>query len=230
VTGSFTVTNIGEDSSNLDWEITEWPSWGEWSFTPSNGNNLKPEDGPITVTINITVPNQENQLFTGEVKIENLENSSDYSTIPVSLKTGYKIHEKVSCNGSLTWADVKPRSTITGSFTVENIGAAQTNLSWNVSEWPDWGTWTFTPSQGDHLTPEDGSITISVTVVAPFKRNTTFSGQVKVVNSENSSDYDTVPVTLATPYQFHLTLMDILQGLIQRFPHAFPLLRLLLNG
>ncbi len=230
VTGSFTVSNIGEDGSNLDWEITEWPSWGEWSFAPSNGNNLKPEDGPITVTVNVTVPNQANQLFTGEVKIENLESSSDYSTISVLLKTGYKIHEKVSCNGSLTWVDVKPRSTITGSFTVENIGAALTNLSWNVSEWPDWGTWTFTPSQGDHLTPEDGPITINVTVVAPFKRNTEFTGQVKIVNSENSSDYDTVPVTLATPYQFHLTLMDILQGLIQRFPHAFPLLRLLLNG
>ncbi len=230
VTGSFTVSNIGEDGSNLDWEITESPSWGEWSFAPSNGNNLKPEDGPITVTVNVTVPNQENQLFTGEVKIENLENSTDYSIIPVSLQTGYKIHEKVSCNGSLTWVDVKPRSTITGSFTVENIGAALTNLSWTVSEWPDWGTWTFTPSQGEHLTPEDGPITITVTVVAPFKRNTTFSGQVKIVNSENSSDYDTVPVTLATPYQFHLTLMDILQGLIQRFPHAFPLLRLLLNG
>ena len=76
---------------------------GEWTFTPSNGNNLKPEDGPITVTVNVVVPNQENQLFTGEVKVENLENSSDYSTIPVSLKTGYKIHEKVFCNGSLTW-------------------------------------------------------------------------------------------------------------------------------
>jgi hypothetical protein len=230
VTGSFTVSNTGEDGSNLDWEITESPSWGEWSFAPSNGNNLKPEDGPITVTVNVTVPNQENQLFTGEVKIENLENSTDYSIIPVSLQTGYKIHEKVSCNGSLTWVDVKPRSTITGSFTVENIGAALTNLSWNVSEWPDWGTWTFTPSQGEHLTPEDGPITITVTVVAPFKRNSTFTGQVKIVNSENSSDYDTVPVTLATPYQFHLTLMDILQGLLQRFPHAFPLLRLLLNG
>jgi len=229
VTGSFTVSNIGEADSNLDWEITEWPTWGEWSFTPSNGNNLKPEDGSTTVTVSVVVPNQEDYLFTGEVKIENIENSTDYSIIPVSLQTGYKIHEKLHCNGSLIWVDVKPRSTITGSFTVENIGAALTNLSWEIKEWPSWGDWSFTPSEGDNLTPEDGPITINVTVKAPFRRNTEFSGQITLVNTQNSSDNDTISVTLATPYQYHLTLLDILQGLLQRFPHAFPLLRLFLN-
>lgn len=230
VTSSFTVSNIGEDGSNLDWEITEWPSWGEWTFTPSSGNNQHPEDGPTTVTVGVVVPNQEDHLFTGEVKVENLENSSDYSTISVSLHTGYKIHEKLFCNGSLTWVDVKPRSTIIGSFTVENVGAAFTNLSWNITEWPDWGTWTFTPSQGDHLTPEDGPVTINVTVVAPIKRNMEFTGQIKIVNKQNSSDFDTISVTLATPYQFQLTLFDIIQMLLERFPHAFPLLRLLINS
>ncbi len=229
VTGSFTVSNIGEADSNLDWEITEWPTWGEWSFTPSNGNNLKPEDGSTTVTVSVVVPNQEDYLFTGEVKIENIENSTDYSIIPVSLQTGYKIHEKLHCNGSLIWVDVKPRSTITGSFTVENIGAALTNLSWEIKEWPSWGDWSFTPSEGENLTPEDGPITINVTVKAPFRRNTEFSGQITLVNTQNSSDNDTISVTLATPYQYHLTLLDILQGLLQRFPHAFPLLRLFLN-
>jgi hypothetical protein len=229
VTGSFTVSNIGEADSNLDWEITEWPTWGEWSFAPSNGNNLKPEEGPTTVTVSVVAPNEEDHMFTGEIKIQNLENSTDSSTIPVSLHTGYKIHEKLRCNGSLTWVDVKPRSTITGSFTVENVGAAMTNLSWNITEWPDWGDWTFTPSKGDHLTPEEGPITINVTIKAPFKRNTEFSGQITIVNSQNFSDTDTISVTLATPYQYHLTLLDILQGFMQRFPHAFPFLRLLLD-
>jgi len=230
VTSSFTVSNIGEDGSNLDWEITEWPSWGEWTFTPSIGNNQQPENGPTTVTVNVVVPNQEDYLFTGVVKVENLENSSDYSTISVTLQTGYKIHEKLFCNGSLTWVDVKPRSTITGSFTVENVGAAFTNLSWNITQWPDWGTWTFTPSKGTQLTPGDGAVTVNVTVVAPIKRNTEFTGQIKIVNSENSSDFDTILVTLATPYQLQLTFLEILQALLERYPHAFPLLRLLINS
>ncbi len=228
-TGTFTVSNIGEENSNLDWEITEWPTWGEWSFTPSNGNNLKPEAGPTTVTVAVVAPNEENQLFTGEIKIENMENASDFATIPVSLETGVKIHEKLRCNGTLEWVDVKPWSTITGSFTVENVGAALTNLSWKITEWPDWGDWSFSPAQGDHLTPEDGLIIINVTVKAPLKRNTEFSGQITIVNTVNTSDNDTIMVTLATPYQYHLTLLDILQSLLQRFPHTFPILRFLLD-
>lgn len=229
VTGSFTVSNIGEANSDLDWEITQWPTWGEWSFSPANGNNLKPEAGPTTVTVTVVAPNEENQLFTGEIKIENSENTSDFSIIPVSLDTGFKIHEKLRCNGSLNWVDVKPWSTITGNFTIENVGAALTNLSWNITTWPDWGDWSFTPAHGDHLTPEDGPVVINVTVKAPLKRNTEFTGQITIINTENASDTDTITVTLATPYQYHLSLLDILQGFLQRFPHAFPLLRLILN-
>jgi hypothetical protein len=229
VTDSFTVSNIGEADSHLDWAIAEWPSWGTWTFSLLDGNNLKPEDGPVTITVSVEAPNQENHLFTGEIKVVNIENSSDYDTIPISLETGIKIHEKLFCNGSLIWVDVKPGATIFGSFTVENIGAALSNLSWEITEWPDWGTWTFTPSQGPLLTPEDGPITINVSVKAPVKRNSEFSGQIKVVNSENSSDYDIISVSLATPYQVHFTILEVLQGLIERFPHAFPLLRFLLN-
>jgi len=230
VSDSFTVNNIGDAGSNLAWEVTEWPMWGTWTFTPSKGNDLRPEDGPFTINVDVVAPNMELTNFTGEVTVKNRKNSSDYSTIPVSLKTGKKIHEKLFCNGSLSWVDVKPESTIGGSFTVENVGVALSNLSWKIIDWPDWGTWTFTPSEGKNLTPEYGPITINVSVIAPKKRNYEFSGQITIVNSENSSDYDTIPVTLATPYQVHLTLLEILQAIMERFPHTFPLLRLLLNN
>jgi len=229
VNGSFTINNVGESGSSLDWEINEWPTWGEWTFTPKHGYNLNPEDGPTTSMVSVVVPNLENHLFTGELRIQNIENTSDYSTIPITLKTGYKTHEKIFCNGSLTWVDVKPRSTINGSFTVENVGAAFSNLSWEIKEYPDWGKWTFTPSSGVQLTPEDEPVTIIVTLDAPFKRNTTFTGQITIVNSKNNSDFDTIPVTLATPYQYHLTIIEILRAFMERFPHAFPLLRLILN-
>jgi hypothetical protein len=229
VTSSFTVSNIGETGSNLDWQISEWPSWGTWTFTPSSGSNLKPEDGPVTVNVEVMVPSQEGQLYTGEVTVINIDNNSDYSTLPVTLETGYKIHEKIYCNGSLIWADVKPGATMTSSFTVENVGAALTNLSWEIIGWPDWGSWTFTPQQGDHLTPEDGPITIDVSVIAPRRWNKEFAGEITIVNSENNSDNDTISVSLATPYQVDLPIFGILKLLMERFPHAFPLLRLLLD-
>ena len=118
---------------------------------------------------------------------------------------------------------------MTSSFTVENVGAALTNLSWEIIGWPDWGSWTFTPQQGDHLTPEDGPITIDVSVIAPRRWNKEFAGEIKIVNSENNSDNDTISVSLATPYQVDLPIFGILKLLMERFPHAFPLLRLLLD-
>jgi hypothetical protein len=229
VTGSFTVENIGESGSNLDWEITEWPTWGTWTFTPSGGNNLKPEDEPVTVTVYVEAPNEEHHLFTGNITVENVDDSSDSSQIPVSLETGYKVHEKIHCNGSLSWTDIKPGATITGSFTVENAGAPLSNLSWEITEWPEWGTWTFTPSNGNHLTPEDGPLTITVKIKAPLKKDTKFIGQIKIVNSGNTSDYDTIAVSLATPYEIHVTHFNIIKNLLNRFPHMFPLLHVLFD-
>jgi hypothetical protein len=229
VNGDFMVSNSGEAGSYLDWQITEWPTWGTWTFTPHYGNNLSPEDGPVTVTASVIAPNIENQLFTGHIKIINIDNSSDYETIPVSLHTAVKIGADLSCDGSLTWTDIRPRATITGSFTVENIGKAFSNLSWEITETPEWGTWTFTPQNGANLTPEDGLVTINVSVIAPNKRNTEFTGQITIVNSKNNSDYETIPVSLATPYIPHFILLDLLRAVIDRFSSGFSHLRSLLQ-
>ncbi len=77
----------------------------------------------------------------------------------------------LDCEGSLSWAKVKPGATVLGNFTVQNIGDATSELDWIITEWPDWGEWTFTPESGTDLTPEDGSITILVQVVAPSEKS-----------------------------------------------------------
>jgi hypothetical protein len=223
VTGSFTISNIGEAGSDLAWQIIEWPTWGTWTFTPEYGHNLKPEDGPKTINISVIPPNQHNHEYTGNIKIVNIDNSSDYQIIPVYLKTNEEVKTDLSCTGSLSWTDIKTKAVITGNFTVENIGTSFSNLSWNVISWPDWGAWVFTPNQGDHLTPEGGPINIDVTVTAPEKKKTKFTGQIKIVNSENSSDYDIITVSLATPYTFHSLHPFILKILKDRFIHMFPL-------
>lgn len=227
INGNFTVENIGHPLSYLNWEIDAFPDWGNWTFMPTDGFNLTPDGGPVIINVSVVVPNIENHVFTGQIKVVNIENSSDYSMIPVLLETGYQ-REKLFCNGSLIWSDVTPLATITGNFTVENIGAALSNLSWEISEWPNWGVWKFTPSTGSHLTPEDGPVIINVSVKAPLKRNSEFSGQITIVNSENISDYDTIPITLVTPYENH-PIFDFLYALMARFPNAFPLLRYLMG-
>jgi hypothetical protein len=228
-TGSFTVQNTGDAGSDLAWKVTEWPTWGTWTFSPGYGHNLTPEDGPTTINVNVIAPNQQNQEYTGQIKIVNIDDSSDYQIIPVSLKTNSGIKADLSCSGSLTWTDVHPGSLMTGSFTVQNVGTSYSNLSWEVTSWPEWGNWTFTPSQGDHLTPEDGPLTINVSVIAPNKKHKVFNGQIQIMNSENSSDNGTIPVALTTPYKPNYPLMDLLQFLLDRFPHAFPILQYLFN-
>lgn len=87
LTDSITVENVGGAGTNLDWEVTDWPSWGEWTFNPDSGTDLTPEDGPITIDISCVLPPDKNEEFLGKIKIENLENSEDYCYIDVHLTT-----------------------------------------------------------------------------------------------------------------------------------------------
>jgi len=103
------------------------------------------------------------------------------------------------CDDSFSWTDVEPGSTVTGEFTIENIGDTGSLLDWEIESYPEWGTWTFTPSSGKDLTPEDSPVTIGVTVVAPNNPNTEFTGEVKVVNVDDPSDFCIIDVSLATP-------------------------------
>jgi hypothetical protein len=226
VSGSFTVSNIGDAGSDLAWKITEWPTWGMWTFNPAYGHNLNPEDDPQTIDVNVIAPNQQNQEYTGYIKIVNIDDSSDYQLMPVSLDTSEGIQADLLCRGSLVCTGVNAGDVVNGNFTVENVGTAFSNLSWEVKSWPNWGTWTLTPNQGDNLTPEDGPVTIDVVVIAPDKKKTKFSGEIKIVNSENSSDYGIIPVSLTTPRISHSTIPDILWILMDRFMLVFPLLHL----
>jgi len=136
----------------------------------------------------------------------------------------------LDCNGSLSWNEVKPGSIITGNFTVENIGEPATKLDWEIIECPTWGTWSFSPSGGEDLTPEDGPFTVEVEVIAPDEKNKNFIGNVTVCNQEDPCDYCEIPVTLTTPknkpFNFNLNLLG---WLFERFPNAFPILRYILG-
>jgi hypothetical protein len=225
--GNFMLSNSGDAGSDLAWKVAEWPSWGTWTFAPSYGHRLTPEDGSITINVSVIAPNKQNQEYTGEIKIVNIDDNNDYSIIPVSLHTNEGIKADLSCSGSLTWTDVHPGALMNGSFTVQNIGSASSNLSWEVTNWPEWGNWTFTPKQGDHLTPGEGPVTINVSVYAPNKKHTEFTGLIRIVNTENSSDNETIPVSLTTPYKPDYLLIDLLRFFMDRFPGAFPILQYL---
>ena len=120
--------------------------------------------------------------------------------------------------GDLTWNDVKPGDTVEGTITIRNVGNSGTELDWEISSEPSWGSWTFDPDSGMDLTPEDGDVEIEVSCVAPDDKNEKFTGRVKVQNTENPDDYCNVAITLYTPASKQPFMFKFLQNLIQSFP------------
>jgi hypothetical protein len=216
VTGTFDVENIGGHGSLLNWEIESYPGWGDWTFNPPSGIGLKPEHGPFMVYVIVIAPDEPNTQFTGEVKIVNSDDPTDNCTIPVSLTITTTPIPDLDCDGNLDFGEVNTSSTCTSSFTVENIGDPSSSLDWEIESYPDWGTWTFTPSSGNDLTPEDGPVTVEVEVVAPNIKKTDFTGEVKIVNSDDPDDYCILDIILVTPT--YSPFMQFIQNIAQRFP------------
>lgn len=144
--------------------------------------------------------------------------------------TGWSpVYADLDCEGGLSWTRVKAGATVRGNFTVKNIGDSTSELDWEIIEWPSWGVWTFTPMSGTGLTPEDGEITVEVQVIAPSEKKKEFSGIVKVVNTKDPGDYDTVSIYMKTPLDLksaRFSFFAPLHGLLQRFPVIKSLMRL----
>ena len=126
----------------------------------------------------------------------------------------------LECDGDLSWANVKPGGEVTGSFTVENVGDSNSMLDWEVTQWPEWGEWQFLPISGTNLKPEDGKVTVDVTIIAPQESEKEFTGEVKIENKDNPADFEIIQVTLKTPKTkiFNdLFILHLLRELISRF-------------
>lgn len=123
----------------------------------------------------------------------------------------------LSASGSIQLNDVTPGSTVNGSFSIQNIGESESVLFWEIESYPDWGTWQFSTEQGNGLTPEDGEIVIDVSVTVPSKKVTTFSGGIKIVNSESSSDFEVIPLSITTPKTKPFSLITFWMNFLQEY-------------
>jgi C1A family cysteine protease len=137
------------------------------------------------------------------------------------------LYPDLDCAGDLSWASVKAGATVIGNFTVQNIGDPGSELDWIITEWPDWGNWTFTPLSGIDLTPEDGAMTVHVSVVAPSEKSE-FNGTITVVNAHNPSDYGTISVYMKTPVDL-ISIQSQTLSLLHNLVHRFPVLKNLMR-
>jgi len=106
----------------------------------------------------------------------------------------------LECTGFFNWSDVKPGESVMGTFIVENIGTPLSYVNWTIVQWPSWGVWTFNPSTGNSLKPEDGSIPVQVSVEAPHSSiPDEYLGEIQIVNDDNDDDYCIISASLITP-------------------------------
>jgi len=158
---------------------------------------------------------------------DNAGNSEPHNTIIFNIIEKFPI-PSLQCTGSLSWTDVTPGDTIVGSLSVENVGEPLSLLDWEIESYPDWGTWTITPESGTELADGD-TLEIGIEVIAPDDQNEEFTGEIKLVNSEEPDDFCIIQVSLVTPVSQQSLILQIFERIMERFPNAFPLLRLLLE-
>jgi len=126
----------------------------------------------------------------------------------------------LDCSGSLSWSDIPPGATATGSFQVQNIGKPGSLLNWTINtSLITWGTWSYNPESGVNLTPEYGKVTVQVSVIAPNEKNSEFEGYIRVENQNDPNDFDVIPLHLETPITKHILIRDFLSIILSQEYH-----------
>jgi len=136
--------------------------------------------------------------------------------------------EDLDCSGSFSFSNVKPETIVTGSIQVHNIGVSGSQLNWTIESYPDWGTWTSTPSSGIGLAAGD-FVTVNVSVVAPSSKMKNFAGTIKIINSNYPADFCELDVSITTSRSRDITVFNLLQWILHKYPNMFPILHHLLG-
>jgi hypothetical protein len=147
----------------------------------------------------------------------------------VKVAPDYEYQPDLQCSGKFNWTGIEPGFTSTDSFNVKNVGGVSSLLDWKIESYPEWGTWTFTPSDYDDLKPEDGDLTVEISIKAPDEPLETFTGEIKIVSKHDSSDYCTISVSLTTPRVRTTYFNPTFLKLLEVFPKLCQFLKTFIN-
>lgn len=148
----------------------------------------------------------------------------------IKVAPDYEYQPDLQCSGKFNWTDIKPGFTFTDSFDVQNIGGNLSLLDWKIESYPEWGTWTFTPSDYNDLKPGDGNYTVKIEIKAPDEILKTFNGTIKIVSKHDCSDSCTLCVSLTTPRTKAVDFNPFFLRLFDYFPIVFDIEKILLQG
>lgn len=144
----------------------------------------------------------------------------------ITVNIDYIPEPDLECEGSFNWKKVNPGQDIIDEFSIGNVGVPGSVLNWELESYPTWGTWNFSKTSG-YLA--DGVWEgVQLIVTAPNQPKTEFTGTIKVINSDDPSDYCEIEVVLETP-RTKTIFESILFKIFERFPNVFPIIRWILK-
>jgi hypothetical protein len=119
---------------------------------------------------------------------------------------------------NMTWNEIPAGSFIgDGQFYVWNCGDPYSTLNWTIKDWPAWGeAWTFNPPNGSEIHGGPGTY-VSFTFTAPPTKNKKFVGKIKVINSDNPTDFCEMDIHVKTPRNKGV-FFNFFEHLINHFP------------
>jgi len=137
-----------------------------------------------------------------------------------------KLTPDLDSDGSLSWTDVKPGDFVIGEFIIENIGTPYSLLNWEIESYPEWGSdWTFL--YHNNYLPDGVLETVYVGFLAPSDPNTEFSGEIKLVNVDDTNDFEIIPIYLKTPRNKEIYSPII--NFLKSHPNMVPIFRYVLK-
>lgn len=254
VTGVAATNQKDERCDEGDWGVGRGSNYGDWIDVAAPGNSIItlemddsyvyfPQGGTSVAAPFVAglaglilsnnpdlTPDQVYEMICYEGNVDPYISEEYIGTGRINAyKALISIYGDLDCEGNLNWVDVKPEELVTGNFTVNNLGTYESLLSWEITEEPSWGEWTFDPESGTDLSPEDGPVNVQVTCVAPEKKGKEFNGRIKIENI-NADDEEYIDVILKTPKNksFYLNKY-LINGIFERFPNSFHLMRYILG-
>jgi C1A family cysteine protease len=202
----------GPDLRVFNWKTSSWKSWGNvgdhdekkwiWKSLGTSSNDYVKDNGWVWVKIHT---------------------EGDDDTILEMIGVQYNpLKPKLEIIGDLDFGTVKGGETVTDTFKVKNSGDSGTELSWEISSWPIWGSWDAIPKSGSGVKAGE-TVTVNTEVTAP-QTSGSYDGYVRVVNKEDSSNFVDVEVKILVKNSRNLNY-KALELLQQRFPVFFQILK-----
>jgi hypothetical protein len=149
-------------------------------------------------------------------------NTANFCIKGLVLKTS-----DLKTEGDINLKNVKPGSTKNFEITVQNIGESFSKLNWEISEYPDWGVWSFSQDQG-FLYPETGIFTIEVSIITPDEQEMEFNGELKIINKNDLNDFEIIQISLVTQKN-RIFKNNLFFDFLENHSNIFPLIRLIIG-